>query len=203
MLIVPAASPLTTAAALFAALRDRPGALSWATSGTGNIGHLSGAQMLSQAASGGAPLRAEHISYRGGAQVMEALAKNEVQFSVEPLASATPHLRDRLSRGLAVTSPARHPLFPTIPTLAEVGLTGFDATTWNVLVGPRAMPPAITAAINRATLAVLADPSARDRLSLAGLDPAEPTTPDATRDFLVAELAKFRRIMESGTLGIQ
>ena len=198
VLMVPGASPYRRAADLFAALRARPGALSWATSGTGNIGHLSGAQMLLQAAGTGTPLQAEHVSYRGGAQVMEALAKDEVQFSVEPLASAAPHLRDGLSRGLAVTSPARHPLFPAIPALAELGLEGFDATTWNVLVGPRGLAPGVTAALNRAVLAVLAEPAARERLSLAGLDPAEPTTPEATRDFIASELAKFRAIVGRG-----
>ena len=203
VLVVPNASPFRTAHDLFGAIRNRPGALSWATSGTGNIGHLTGAQILTQAAATGEPLRAEHVSYRGGAQVMEALAKGEVQFSVEPMASAASHLRDEFSRGLAVTSRARHPLFPTVPTLAEIGLPGFEATTWNVLVGPRGLPPAVTAALNRATLAVLAQPMARDRMAQAGVDPAEPTTPDATRDFITAELAKFRGIVERGGLRLQ
>ena len=137
MLVVPAASPFRTAQDLFAAVKAAPGRYTWATSGAGGIGHLTGEYMKIRA--GG--LQAEHIPYKGGSAVMEALAKGEVDYSLEVLASVAPHVRDGLSRGLAVSSLRRHPLFPDIPTLDEVGLTGFEVTTWNILVGPRGLPP--------------------------------------------------------------
>ncbi|WP_431282343.1 Bug family tripartite tricarboxylate transporter substrate binding protein [Humitalea sp. 24SJ18S-53] len=200
VVVVPRNSPFRTIEDLVADMRARPNALHWGTSGTGNIGHLTGAMVLASAPGGGAPLEAEHVSYRGGSQVMEAMAKGELNFSLEPMASAAPHLRDDVSRGLAVTSRERSPLFPDMPSLLERGFVDFDSTTWNVLVGPRGMPPEITAALNRATLTVLADPAVRSRLSIAGVDAAPPMTPDQTRDFLVAELAKFRAIVARGGL---
>ncbi|MCK8784039.1 tripartite tricarboxylate transporter substrate-binding protein [Roseomonas sp. NAR14] len=195
VLVVPNDSPYRDVAALFAALR-RPGAhASWATSGAGGIGHLTGELMLHRAGIAGA----EHVPYRGGSAVMEALAKGEVEFSLEVLATTAPHLRDGLSRALAVSSLRRTPLFPAVPTLDESGLRGFDITTWNVLLGPRGLPPAVAELLSRTANAVLADPAVRERLNTAGVEPADPGSPAATRAFLTAELAKFRGIVaESG-----
>ncbi|WP_043835801.1 Bug family tripartite tricarboxylate transporter substrate binding protein [Muricoccus aerilatus] len=196
VVVVPQASPYRTMAELVAGIRARPGALSWATSGVGGVGHLTGEYL--KIAVGG--LQAEHVPYRGGSAVMEALAKGEVAYSFEVLASTAPHLRDGLSRGLAVTSRERHPLFPEIPTVAETVAPGFEVTTWNVLLGPRGLPGPVQAALNAAVNAVLADSSARERLVAAGVDPAPPSTPEETRAFLVSELAKFRGIVERAGL---
>lgn len=198
VVVVPGRSPHRTIQDLLGAIRARPGALSFATSGAGGIGHLTGEYLLSQA--GG--LRAEHIPYRGGAQVMTAMAAGEVDFSMEVLASAAPHLRDGTSRGLAVTSPRRHPLMPEIPSLAEAGLRDFDVTTWNVLLAPRGLPPAILARLNEATTAALADDAVRERLASAGVDAAERTSPEQTRAFLASELAKFRAIVQAAGIAL-
>ncbi|WP_439598492.1 Bug family tripartite tricarboxylate transporter substrate binding protein [Falsiroseomonas sp.] len=191
-------SPFRTIQDLLAELRASPGALSFATSGAGGIGHLTGEFLLSRAGR----LRAEHIPYRGGAQVMTAMASGDVQFSVEVLASAAPHLRDGTSRGLAVTIPRRHPLMPEIPSLAEAGLEGFDITTWNVLLGPKGLPPEILARLNEAAVAVLADPAVRQRMAGAGVDAADATTPEQTRAFLAAELQKFRGIVREAGINL-
>jgi len=197
VLVVPGTSRFRTPQELFAHIRANPGQDSWATSGAGGIGHLTGEYM--KIAAGG--LVAEHVPYRGGSAVMEALAKGEVQYSLEVLASTAAHLRDGLSRGLAVTSLARHPLFPEIPTLNESGLPGFEVTTWNVLLAPRGMEPGLARHISTQVNAVLAEPDAARRLREAGVDPAAPSTPDSTRAFLTAELEKFRRIVDQA--GIQ
>jgi tripartite-type tricarboxylate transporter receptor subunit TctC len=197
VLVVPASSRFRTAAELFEAVRAAPGRHTWATSGAGGIGHLTGEYLKIEAGK----LRAEHVPYRGGSAVMEALAKGEVDYSLEVLASTASHLRDGLSRGLAVTSLRRHPLFPDIPTLDELGLKGFEITTWNILAGPRGLQPDALGALSRAARAALAEPGTRERLAAAGVDPAEATTtPDSTRDFLRSELAKFRGIVERAEL---
>ncbi len=191
VLVVPASSRFRTARDLLDAVKAEPGKYTWATSGAGGIGHLTG-EYLKISAGG---LRAEHVPYRGGSAVMEALAKGEVDYSLEVLASTASHLRDGLSRGLAVSSLARHPLFPDIPTLDEIGLKGFEITTWNVLVGPKGLPAPIVAQLAAGVREVLAEPDVIRRMSLAGVDPAAPGTPEATRAFLVAERDKFRDIV--------
>ena len=199
LIVVPRRSPHRTIGDLFAWLRANPGHASWATSGSGGIGHLTGEYMLLQA--GG--LRAEHVPYRGGAAVMEALAKGEVDFSVEVLASTVTHLREGLSRGLAVTARERHRLAPDIPTLDESGLAGFDMGTWNLLLGPRDLPGAITATLNGAVVACLAEDAIRARLMQAGVDPAPANTPDEAAAFLAQELAKFRDIVRRATIRLR
>ncbi|WP_165943635.1 Bug family tripartite tricarboxylate transporter substrate binding protein [Roseicella aquatilis] len=264
VLVVPAASPFRTAQALLDAVRAHPGRMTWATSGAGGIGHLTGEYLkiragalpsdrggpearsanrpaeppkAEQASDRGGPearsvnrpaeppkaeqapdrggpearsanrpaepLKAEHVPYRGGSAVMEALAKGEVDYSLEVLASTAPHIRDGLSRGLAVSSLQRHPLFPDIPTLDEIGLKGFEVTTWNMLVAPRGLPPELAETLSRAVRAALAEGNTAERLAQAGVDPARPTTPEETRAFLAAEVAKFRAIVRQAgvTLG--
>ena len=199
LIVVPRTSPHQTIGALFDFLRANPGRASWATSGTGGIGHLAGEYMLLRA--GG--LRAEHVSYRGGAAVMEALAKGEVDFSVEVLASTVTHLREGLSRGLAVTAPERHRMASDIPTLSESGLDGFDMGTWNLLLGPRDLPAPITGALNRSVVACLAEEAVRARLMQAGVDPAPSATPEEAAAFLAADLAKFRDIVRRANIRLR
>jgi tripartite-type tricarboxylate transporter receptor subunit TctC len=196
VLVVPAQSPFRTARQLLDAVKAKPGGYTWATSGAGGIGHLTGEYIKLMA--GG--LSAEHVPYRGGSAVMEALAKGEVDYSVEVLASTASHMRDGLSRGLAVTSLTRHPLFPDVPTLDEVGLAGFEVTTWNVLVAPRGLPAEIAETLSAAVRAVLADPVVQQRMAVAGVDAAGASTPETTRAFLVAERAKFGGIVERAKL---
>jgi tripartite-type tricarboxylate transporter receptor subunit TctC len=196
VVVVPASSPYRRVADLVEAVRAKPGALSWATSGVGGVGHLTGEYL--KISVGG--MQAEHVPYRGGSAVMEALAKGEVAYSFEVLASTAPHLREGLSRGLAVTSMARHPLFPEIPALNETVAPGFDVTTWNVLLGPRGMPAPVLASLNAAVNAVLAEAPVRERLAAAGVDPSPASTPEATRAFLASELTKFRGIVQRAGL---
>jgi tripartite-type tricarboxylate transporter receptor subunit TctC len=198
VVVVPARSPHRSLGDLLAALRARPGALSFATSGAGGIGHLTGEYLMSRA--GG--LKAELIPYRGGAQVLAAMAAGEVDFSVEVMASAAPHIRDGTSRALAVTVPRRHPLLPEVPTVAEAGIAEFDVTTWNVLLAPKGLPPALQARLNEAVVATLAEPVVRERMAAAGVDAAEPSTPEGTRAFLASELAKFRGIVRDAGIAL-
>ncbi len=140
-------------------------------------------------------LQAEHVPYRGGSAVMEALVKGEVDYSLEVLASTAPHMRGGVSRGLAISSLARHPLFPEVPTLDETGLNGFEVITWNALVAPKGLAPDIANTRSRAVRAALANPRVGRRMASAGVDPAEPSTPESTRAFLARERDKFHNIV--------
>ena len=196
VLAVPNGSPHREFAELLAAIRAAPGRLSWGSSGQGSVGHLAGELMNLRA--GG--LQAEHIPYRGGAPLAEALTKSEVVYAWEPLGSFAPGIRDGLFRCLAVGTPTRHPLLPDVPTGAEAGLPGFEATTWNVMLAPRGLPPEIAARLNAAANAVLAMPELRDRLAIAGIDTVSDSSPEGTGAFVQAELAKFRDIVARARL---
>lgn len=190
VLAVPGASPHRSLAELVAAARAARPPLLWGSSGSGGIGHLTGEFFAHRARFTG-----EYVPYRGGAAVLEAMKKAEIDFSFEVLASALPHLRDGSSRPLAVTSGDRHPQLPEVPTLVESGLPGFAIVTWNVLQGPRGIAPPVVARLNRAMLEAMAEPELRRRLAGAGIDPAAPSSPGETRAFVAAELEKFRAIV--------
>jgi tripartite-type tricarboxylate transporter receptor subunit TctC len=195
-LAVPKDSPYRDLSSLIAGIRARPGAASWGSSGSGSVGHLAG-EMMNLAAGG---LAAEHVPYRGGAPLAEALTKSEIQYAWEPLGSFAPGIRDGLFRGIAVGTPTRHPLFPDIPTAAESGLPGFTATTWNVMLGPKGLPQPIVQRLNAAANKGMSDPTMRERLAAAGIDAVTDSTPDSTAAFVAAELQKFRDVVARAKL---
>ncbi|MCW8088339.1 Bug family tripartite tricarboxylate transporter substrate binding protein [Sabulicella glaciei] len=119
---------------------SRPDEFTYATSGVGSIPHL-GVEML--ASTLGA--RFTHVPYRSGGLMLTAIHQGEGQFGIAVLASAAGQVRSGLVRGLAVTSRERFPSFPDIPTLAESALPGFELTTWNMIIAPPGLPPAVLA----------------------------------------------------------
>ncbi|WP_421991150.1 Bug family tripartite tricarboxylate transporter substrate binding protein [Roseococcus sp.] len=190
LIIVPGSSPHRTLADLVNAAKASATSPLWASSGVGGIGHLTGSLFAHRAG-----FRAEYVPYRGGSAVLEAMRKAEVDFSAEVLASAYPHVRDGSSRPLAVSSLTRHPLLPEVPTMQECGFNGFDVVTWNLVQGPKNIPALILARLNKAAMDALAEPALRRRLADAGVDPAEPSTPESTRAFAASELEKFKSIV--------
>jgi tripartite-type tricarboxylate transporter receptor subunit TctC len=199
VLAVPKDSPHRDAAALIAALRAEPGKASWGSSGSGSVGHLAGELMALL----GGGLQAEHIPYRGGAPLAEALAKGEVQYAWEPIGSLAAQAKDGLFRIMAVGTAARHPLFPEVPTMRESGMPDFEASTWNVMVGPRGLPAEIVTGLNAAASASLAEPEVKARLAAAGIDAVPDSTPQGTGAFLAAEYEKFRDIVARANLRVQ
>ncbi|WP_439598324.1 Bug family tripartite tricarboxylate transporter substrate binding protein [Falsiroseomonas sp.] len=197
-LAVPRDSPHRDPQALIAWLRANPGRASWGSSGSGSVGHLAG-ELMNLSAGG---LQAEHVPYRGGAPLVEALTKGEVQYGWEPLGSLAAAARDGLFRIIGMGSAARHPLFPDVPTLQESGLANFEASTWNVMLGPKGMPAAIVARLNAASNRVLAMEDVKARLATAGIDAVSDSTPDSTRDFIAGEFAKFKDIVTRARLNL-
>ena len=195
-LAVPRNSPYATPQALIAGLRANPGAASWGSSGSGSIGHLAG-EMMNLAAGG---LRAEHVPYRGGAPLVEALTKGEIQYAWEPLGSLTAAVRDGLFRCIGMGTATRHPLFPDVPTMQEAGLAGFEATTWNVMLGPKGLPAAIVQRLNAVANEGLGHADIRTRLAAAGIDAVTDSTPDTTAAFVAGEFAKFKDIVARARL---
>ena len=103
-----------------------------------------------------------------------------------------PHVVSGRLRALAVATTRRSVNAPDIPTIAESGVPGFDATAWQGLVGPAGMPPDVTRRLNDAINKVMAMPAVRDRLLGAGLEPVGGTADQFTR-FITDEIAKWSK----------
>jgi tripartite-type tricarboxylate transporter receptor subunit TctC len=135
VIVVPANSPATDLKSLIALAKKDPGAWSYGTSGVGGVGHLAGEQFKKAA-----QLDITHIPYKGGAPAMVEVIGGHVPFLFSSLGAAAQHIQAGTVRALAVSSADRSSMFPDVPTIAESGFPGFDATIWFGVVAPKNMP---------------------------------------------------------------
>ncbi|ONG50455.1 transporter [Pseudoroseomonas deserti] len=197
-LVVPAASGIKSIPELVQRLRADGGKHGYASSGVGGVSHLASA-LFSKLAD--AP--ANHIPYRGGSSVAEALLKQEVLFAVDQIASIVGQIRDGQLTLLAVTTTTRDRSFPNVPTLAEAGVKEYELSTWTALVAPKDTPAEVVALLNRAANGALREAAVRERLSTSGTDPRDDSTPDTTKAFLAEEFARFKGVVEKTGLRIE
>jgi tripartite-type tricarboxylate transporter receptor subunit TctC len=160
-----AASPYKTMKDVIAAAKASPGKIGYATSGQGSLQHLAG-ELLAQMA--GADLL--HIPYKGGGQAITDLIGGQVPVAVLGLAAVLPHARSGRVRILAVTTKARSPAVPDVPTLDETVAPGYDVRQWAGLMAPAATPPAVLARMQKEIAASLAMPAVRERIEKLGFE---------------------------------
>src|SRR5262249_33589723 len=118
----------------------------------------------------------------------------EMQFGTIPPTLA--HIREGKIRALAVTGSVRNATLPEVPTMAEAGLAGYETSLWQAFVVPAGAPPAIIARLNHDVTAALDDPDVRSALSKQGVEP-EPGPPEALRERIRTDLAKWREVITS------
>jgi len=145
--------------------KSRSGALNYSSSGTGTITHLASAMMSTQTG-----IQTQHIPYKGSAPGLVDLASGQTQFMIDTINTVLPYVRDNRLRGLAVTSAKRSPVLPDLPTLAEAGISGFEAAAWQGIVVPTGTPNEIIQKLNAEVNKALAHPDIRSRLAAQGAD---------------------------------
>ena len=161
----PANSPYKTMKDVIAAAKASPGKLGYATSGQGSLQHLAG-ELLAQTA--GVDLL--HIPYKGGGQAITDLVGGQVPVGVLGLAAVLPHAKAGRVRILAVTTKARSPAVPDVPTLDETVAPGYDVRQWAGLMAPAATPPDVLAKMQKEIEAALATPALRERIEKLGFE---------------------------------
>lgn len=188
IVLVPNSSPARTMREFIDHARKNPGRLNYASSGNGTIVHLSTEYF--KAASNTFIL---HIPYRGTALAMPDLISGKVDVLFDSLVTGLPHVKDGKLRALAVTSLKPSALAPDLPTVASV-LPGYESTTWFGLYGPKGLAADITAKVNQAANAALAEADVKERFARLG---AEPTggTPQAFASLVRADTAKWKKII--------
>ena len=170
--------------------KQYPDKLSNASSGNGTPGHV-GFELLKFMTG----TRIVHVPYKGGAAGTIDLIAGQVQLMMESSNSMTPHVKSGKVRGLAVSSPTRSPAFPDLPTIAEAGVPGYDATTWTGIVVPAGVPPAIVAKLNLEINRATAMPSLREKLMAIGSEPVS-STPAQFGEFIRRENAKWADVIK-------
>jgi tripartite-type tricarboxylate transporter receptor subunit TctC len=177
-------------AGLIEAAKKSPGTINYGSGGSGSPQHIAMALFASQSG-----IDMTHIPYKGATQAAVGVAAGEVPVAFQGLATVTSLVKGGKLRLLAVSTKARLPQFPEVPTVNESGLTGFEFNSWFAMMAPAGTSPEIVSRINAEILKALADPDVRTKLLAQGLSPRGSSATElgsATRD----QLAKYGRLFK-------
>jgi tripartite-type tricarboxylate transporter receptor subunit TctC len=185
--------PVNSVQELIAYAKANPGKLNFASSGSGTSIHLSGELFKVMAG-----VQMTHVPYKGSAPALQDLLGGQVQLMFDNVPPSLPQIKAGKLRALAVTSSTRAPALPDIPTVAESGLPGFEASSWFGVLAPAGTPPAIVAKLNAEIAKWLTTPEAKEKLAGIGANIAGGTPDDFARH-IQAETAKWAKVVkESG-----
>jgi tripartite-type tricarboxylate transporter receptor subunit TctC len=168
--------PAKTLAEYVALAKKKPGELNYASSGIGGAGHLTG-ELFKQRAG----IDVVHVPYKGGGPAMTDLLGGRVTMYPAVPSTAAPHIEAGKLRALATTGAKRTALMPNVPTVAESGYPGFEATNWYAFVAPAKTPKEILDFWNRELVKVLKDPQVASELAKHGLEPSPGTREELAR----------------------
>ena len=192
MLVVNPAAPVKNLAEFVDWTKNFKGLLNYGSAGIGTGGHLAGE--LYKMMTG---VKAEHIPYKGTGPALIDLLAGQYHFNFAGIQAAQVQVRAGKLRALAVTAPKRLAVLPDLPAVAEV-LPGFEVVGWYGIIGPGGLPKPIVTRLHDELVAILNRPDVRDRIVADGSEPAG-TTPEEFRLFMLADLAKWAKLVkESG-----
>jgi tripartite-type tricarboxylate transporter receptor subunit TctC len=176
---------------LIALAKAKPGALNFASSGNGQSTHLS-AELFSSMAG----IKMNHVPYKGSAPALTDVIAGQADLMFDTMLSAMPQVKTGKLKALAVTSAARSPAAPDLPTVAESGLPGYEAIAWNGLLAPAGTPKDVVATLNAELKRTLELPEIRERFAAQGFGAAW-SPPEKYSAFIQAELAKWAKVVKA------
>jgi tripartite-type tricarboxylate transporter receptor subunit TctC len=191
LLVVHPSVPANSVKQLIALARGKAGQLNYASPGKGTSLHLA-AELFRTLAK----IEIVHIAYKGGAPAVADLMGGHVDLMFDVLPSSLPYVKAGRLKALGITSTQRSPLLPDVPTIAEDGLPGYQAITWNGILAPAGTPVAIVGRLNGAIAQTLRAPDIRERFAGIGTDPVS-NTPEQFAAFLRAETVKWAAVIKS------
>ena len=150
---------------IVAACKAEPGKISFGSAGAGSAQHLALEMFKLQA-----KVDALHIPYKGSGPLLIDLIGGQINYAFETMTAATPHVKNGKATAIAQTRAKRAKGHPNVPTMQELGFTGFEATTWYGLAGPGKLPAAIQQKVNRDVNTVLAMPDVQEKLDTYGAE---------------------------------
>jgi tripartite-type tricarboxylate transporter receptor subunit TctC len=181
---------------LIAFAKTRPGQLNYASGGIGSIQHMAMELFLTMAG-----LRVSHVPYKGVAPATSDVIAGHVPLLAANMLTLLPHVKSGRLRAYGVTSAARSPAAPDIPTIAEAGLQGYEAVQWFGLLAPAGTPRDIIGRLHGAVVQALQDPPVREHFLKGGADPTPSASPEEFGKQIREELAKWAKVAK--TAGIQ
>jgi tripartite-type tricarboxylate transporter receptor subunit TctC len=194
VMVVPPSLKATSVKEVIALAKAKPGQLSFASSGTGGLIHLTG-ELFKQMA--GVDL--VHVPYKGTSQLLPDLLDGRVSLTIDSLPAHLPHIKAGRLRALGVARKTRSAQLPDVPTMTEAGLPGFESYTDYALYSPAGTPAAIVTRLNRETNEVLKMEDVRAKLAGIGIDIAG-STPEELRAEVASEIAKWTKVIKDAKI---
>ncbi|RYF06390.1 MAG: tripartite tricarboxylate transporter substrate binding protein [Comamonadaceae bacterium] len=193
LLVANPAQPYKTVQELIAYAKANPGKVNFGSSGSGSSIHLSGELFKSMA-----KVDMQHVPYKGSAPAVTDLLGNQIGIMFDNMPSAIQHVRSGKLRPIAVTTAKRSPELPDVPTIAEAGVPGYEATSWFGMFAPAGTPAPIVTQLNKALVKVLAQPDIKKKINEQGAETAG-ETPEQFAAFIQKESVKWGKVVkESG-----
>lgn len=183
--------PVKSVRELVAYAKANPQKINYASAAVASLGHLAG-ELLNSAAG----IHMQHVPYKGSGQAVIDLLAGQVQIMFSGMSSVMPHIKAGKLRPLAVTGAQRSPATPDVPTIAEAGYPGFEASAWYGVLAPAGTPKAIVSRLNAEILRVLKIPEVKERLENVGFELVG-GTPDAFATYIRSEIEKWARVVKA------
>jgi tripartite-type tricarboxylate transporter receptor subunit TctC len=196
VLVVHPSVPAEDLRQFIAHVKANPDKLNWALGATGTSQHLAGVTLAREAG-----LKYTMVPYKGGGPAMTDLLSGQVQFMIESIPTAIPHIQSRRIRALAVTGSRRSSGLPDVPTIAEAGVPGFDVETWFTLIGPAGIPQSFVDGTYQALERIMARPQVQERLVALGARP-DLQDPARSRAFIESEARRWLPIIREAGIKV-
>lgn len=194
VLTVPAASPHKSLADVIKFLKANPDKMTFASSGNGSSDHLTAELFWQETGTKGV-----HVPYKGGAPAMTDLLGGQVDGTFMNINTGLANIKAGKLRALAITSTARSPLLPDVPTLEESGIKNVTVYSWQAVAAPKGLPADVKAKLNSAIVAGLNDPSVKQKLLDLGFEIVG-NTPEQFSAFQAQEFARWKKVIEVGKI---
>jgi len=196
LLICGQMQPAKTVKDLVALCKAEPGKVSFGSAGPGSAQHLALEMFMLQAG-----VKAIHVPYKGSGPMLTDLIGGQVQYSFDTMTAATPHVKNGKAVAIAQTRQKRAAGHPNVPTMAESGFPGFEATTWYGLVGPGKMSPALARRMNEDVNKALVMPDVMEKLEASGAEDGGGSV-EKFREFMHVEQAKWAKVIKEANVKV-
>jgi tripartite-type tricarboxylate transporter receptor subunit TctC len=191
LLVVNNTLPVKSVKEFIAYVRTRPGQLHYGSAGNGAPSHLAVELFKTMTQT-----QLTHVPYKGMAPALTDVIGGQIQVSLPTIPGGLPHAQAGRVRALGVSGAQRSPAAPEVPTIAEAGVPGYEASNWYGIAVPAGVPRAIVAALNKETTRIVTLPDVRARLLNLGMEP-QTSMPDAYVNYLKSEVEKWGRVVKS------
>ena len=197
VLVVHPSLPANTLKELVALAKSRPGQISYASSGNGNLNHLA-AELFNMLTG----IKTHHVPYKGGGQALTDLMSGQVQMHFSVLISAIPQIKSGRLKAIAIGGETRFAALPQVPTFTEAGLPGFSLRPWQGVLAPARTPRPIIDRLSSEIGRIVALPDIRERLVSLGMQPLI-STPEQFAALMAEDFAKSSAVIKTANIALE